>query len=198
MVQETKLKPNETISCASINDFQVYYKNRQESQGGGIALGVSKEFESTLIKEGEGEVEALSVKVFLKEIQVRAVTAYGPQENETVQLKNKFWAHLDLEVAAAENYETGVIIQMDGNLWAGGKLIPGDPNEQNNNGKLFELFLSRNPHLTCVNALQLCEGLITRIRKTKNGCEKSVLDIFIVYLIVLIPKGMYFEVKLIF
>ena len=69
---------------------------------------------------------------------------------------------------------------MDGNLWAGGKLIPGDPNEQNNNGKLFELFLSRNPHLTCVNALQLCEGLITRIRKTKNGCEKSVLDIFIV------------------
>ena len=87
---------------------------------------------------------------------------------------------LRLRSSRAENYETGLIIQMDGNLWAGNNLIPGDPNKQNNNGKLFELFLSRNPHLRCVNALQLCEGLITRIRKTKNGCEKSVLDFFIV------------------
>ena len=40
MVQETKLKPNEQISCASLRQYQVYYINRQKLQGGGVALGV--------------------------------------------------------------------------------------------------------------------------------------------------------------
>ena len=69
---------------------------------------------------------------------------------------------------------------MDANVWAGSSLIPGDPNPQNNNGKLFEEFLRRNPNLTVVNKLMLCEGLITRIRCAKNKIEKSILDFFIV------------------
>jgi hypothetical protein len=69
---------------------------------------------------------------------------------------------------------------MDGNLWAGDDLIPGDPNSQNNNGKLFENFPSRNPHLVCVNSLELCEGLITRVRKTKKREENAILDFFII------------------
>ena len=60
---------------------------------------------------------------------------------------------LDREVAAASNNGTGLIIQLDGNLWAGDSLIPGDPNPQNNNGRLFKNFLSRNEHLVCVNSL---------------------------------------------
>ena len=65
-------------------------------------------------------------------------------------------------------------------MWAGPEIIPGDPRQQNNNGKLFKEFLSRNPKLTVVNGLSLCEGVITRIRN-KNGIEeKSVLDFFIV------------------
>ena len=31
-----------------------------------------------------------------------------------------------------------------------------------------------------VNGTDLCEGLITRFRKTINDCEKSVIDFFIV------------------
>ena len=69
---------------------------------------------------------------------------------------------------------------MDANVWAGSGLIPGDPNPQNNNGKLFEEFLKRNPHLVLVNSLRLCEGLITRMRVTKSRVEKAVLDVFIV------------------
>ena len=83
-------------------------------------------------------------------------------------LLSKFWSYLDLEVAAAENQDMGFILQMDGNMWAGSDLIPGDPNKQNNNGKLFQNFLQRNPHVTCVNSLQLCDGIITRMRKTKK------------------------------
>ena len=69
---------------------------------------------------------------------------------------------------------------MDGNFWAGSNLIPGDPNIQNCNGKLFEQFMQRNAHLSCVNSLQLCEGLITRTRTTKNKVEKAILDVFVV------------------
>ena len=71
MLQETKLKRNELISCASVNDFSVYYLNRQNSQGGGIALGVRKDFKSTLINEGDDEIEVISVKVFVKEYCIR-------------------------------------------------------------------------------------------------------------------------------
>ena len=42
MVQETKLKVNKTSSCATSSAFQIYHLNRQESQGGGLAMGVIK------------------------------------------------------------------------------------------------------------------------------------------------------------
>ena len=87
MMQETKLKPNEKISCASLDDFQVFYLNRQTSQGGGIALGVNKDYDSTLIKEGNDETEAIAVKIFLKEMEVRTVCAYGPQETASKDKK---------------------------------------------------------------------------------------------------------------
>ena len=63
MLQETKLKPNESIKCEALNDFQVFYLNRQNSQGGGLALGVTKELESTLIKEGDDNTEAMAILV---------------------------------------------------------------------------------------------------------------------------------------
>ena len=56
----------------------------------------------------------------------------------------------------------------------------GDPRKQNNNGKLFQQFLSRQPHLTVVNSLPLCEGLITRSRVKEGEAEKSILDFFVV------------------
>jgi hypothetical protein len=93
--------------------------------------------------------------------------------------EKKVWSLLDKEVTAATIRRSGLIIK-DANIWAGDKLIPGDPNSQNNNGKLFENFLSRNPHLVCVNSLDLCKGLITRVRKIQKGEEKAVLDFFII------------------
>ena len=83
-------------------------------------------------------------------------------------------------MAAAESLGTGFILQMDANVWAGPELIPGDPNTQNYNGKLFEEFMTRNPHLTLVNSLQLCEGLIIRKRVAKQKVEQAILDFFII------------------
>ena len=95
MLQETKLKPNEEIKCESVDDYQVYYLNRQKKQGGGIALGVNKCIESTLLNEGENDIEALSVKIQLENMQVRAITAYGPQENAQKDKKNSFWEFIE-------------------------------------------------------------------------------------------------------
>ena len=65
---------------------------------------------STLIKEGNDETEALSVKVFLEEIPVRAISAYGPQENANMDKKTKFWDFLETEVNDAEMEGDGLII----------------------------------------------------------------------------------------
>ena len=72
------------------------------------------------------------------------------------------------------------MLHFDSNLWAGKDLIPGDPRTQNRNGKMFEEFLGRHPHLSVVNALPQCEGLITRRRFREDTLEESVLDFFVV------------------
>ena len=69
---------------------------------------------------------------------------------------------------------------LDGNLWAGDHIIPGDPRKQNKNGKKFQTFLEDHQNLTVVNSLPLCSGLVTRARKKDGKKEESVLDFFIV------------------
>ena len=61
MLQETKVRHGEQIKCGAVDDFQVFYLNRQESQGGGLALGVLKTIESALIRDSDDDIEVLSV-----------------------------------------------------------------------------------------------------------------------------------------
>ena len=180
MVEETKLKPNEIIKCEASNNFNIYYLSRQDSQGGGLALGVQKDIESTLVTEGNDETEVLSVQVVVGKIPVRIVLGYGPQENAPIDKKNRFWEAIEKEVSQAEIEGHGVLLQMDGNLHAGSALVKGDPNPQNRNGKLFMEFLERNKSLTVVNTLNLCQGIITRRRELETRTEEAVLDFCIV------------------
>ena len=41
-IQETKLKPNEKLKLEVENEFQFFYLYRQNSQGGGLAVGIDK------------------------------------------------------------------------------------------------------------------------------------------------------------
>ena len=102
-------------------------------------------------------------------------------KNQIVQhAKRNFWNYLDIEVHSAKEDDIRLIIEIDSNAWAGSGIIPGDPNKQNNNGKYLAEFLKQNKNVTLVNALPICQGLITR--KIKSDClnEKSILDLFIV------------------
>ena len=121
-----------------------------------MALVCLKELNPCLISEGKENVEAISISINIKSIKIRCCAAYGPQENDPIEKKEAFWEHLDREVSEAENSGEGFILQFDGNLWAGERIIPGDPRPQNKNGKLFEQFLRRNSKLTVVNSLPLC------------------------------------------
>jgi hypothetical protein len=179
MLQETKLKPGEKIKCETENDFHIYYLNRQKSQGGGLALGVDKNIESALIREGNDDTEVISVQVQLGGIPTRIIVGYGPQENDIIEKKKKFWDFIEREINEAELENHGLMIQMDGNLHAG-DLVKNDPNPQNKNGKLFMDFLARNKSLVVLNCLDGCSGVITRKRVFENKTEEAVLDFFMI------------------
>ena len=68
------------------------------------------------VKEGEDEVEALSIEIFVKKMKIRCCVAYGFQENEKNDKKEAFWSYLDDEVLEAKTSGAGLIIQFDGNL----------------------------------------------------------------------------------
>ena len=120
------------------------------------------------ISEGDDEVEILVIQIEVQQFKIRYIVGYGPQENEQIEKKDKFWTRLLKEVEEAYENEMAIIFQMDGNLWARAEVVKGDPNECNANGKLFKKFLLEHPYLYVVNNLDLCEGTLTRVRKLKN------------------------------
>ena len=154
--------------------------NRIGKIGGGLAIEALADTDPVLISEGDDNVEILVIEIRVSEIQIRCITAYGPQEGAPNEKKEKFWKRLSAEIEDAQTNEKALVFQMDGNLWGGPELIKNDPNKCNNNGNLFKEFLAKYPFLTVVNNLDSCEGSITRRRITVKGTEEAILDFFVV------------------
>ena len=161
-IEETKYRDSGKLKIENYHIFELVRQSKDG--GGGLALGCLKELQPVWMREGDDLVEALSVEISLKSLKIRCCVAYGCQETDLVERKDAFWTFLDEEVSIANQRGSGFVLHFDGNLWAGSTIIPGDPRMQNRNGKLFQNFLERHPHLTVVNSLPLCEGLITRSR----------------------------------
>ena len=145
-----------------------------------MAIGVLNILDPSWISEGDNDTEALTIEIWVGGFPIRLICGYGPQEGDKVERKNKFWEYLDSEIHKAKTDGAKMIIQMDGNLWAGRKIIKGDPKTQNRNGKMFQDFLHKNPNINVTNALPECEGIITRVRHMQNKTQESVLDFFLV------------------
>ena len=177
-LEETKYKDTGKIKLENYIIFERVRKTKVS--GGGVALGCKKELKPVWVREGQDLVETLSVDIFVKQMKIRCCVGYGCQENDIIANKEAFWKYMDEEVEEATKSGAGLVLQFDGNLWAGNKIIPNDPRPQNSNGKLFEQFLYKHPHLTVVNSLDLCEGLITRSRLRDGRKEESILDFFVV------------------
>jgi hypothetical protein len=153
-LQETKLRNPGKFK--SENTYQVFELLRKNTGGGGLAIGIHKDLNPVLVFEGNDEIEILVVEISINGSRIRIINGYGPQEKQKVELKQKFWDQLDSEINSAENLGCGLILKMDGNLRAGPSIIPGDPNPQNKNGKLFANFLDNHPNLSVVNSLPVC------------------------------------------
>ena len=151
----------------------------KKTAGGGILLAVLQELSPALVRDGGEDVEAVTVVINVKKMQIVCTSAYGPQENDSIEKNTRFWEYLDEDAKSAENEGKGFILQGDLNSWLGKTHIKKDHREQNENGKLMADFLERN-QLTVVNSLNLCKGTFTRIRKRKDISEKSILDFFVV------------------
>ena len=184
-LQETRLgRPGriKTPNSQKYTWYELLRTNMAEKgqKGGGIAIGVLQSLEPSWISEGNDNTETITVEIWLKEIPVRLICGYGPQEYDNKQRKDGFWDYLNKEVLSASTAGAGFILQMDGNLWPGENIVKGDLKIQNQNGKMFENFLLQNPHLSVVNALPLCDGKFTRVMTTKTGTTKTILDFFVV------------------
>ena len=128
-VEETKLKDVGEIKLENYVIFERVRNNRDG--GGGLALGCLKELHPVWVKEGQDQVETLSVNIFVQKMQIRCCVAYGCQETDPVDRKDAFWKYLEEEVEEASDTGAGLVIQLDGNSWAGSHIIPNDPRTQN-------------------------------------------------------------------
>ena len=60
-----------------------------------------------------------------------------------------------------------LILQLDANAKIGKQNLKNDPNDESPNGRLL-LDIVERQHLTIVNTMELCKGVITRERITKS------------------------------
>ena len=177
-MQETKSTETNKLK---MKDFIIYEKVRELKEGGGVAIAAKTNLNPVLTAEGEDDVEAISIDIHPSKIIISCTSAYGPQQKDNIDKKSRFWKYLDNMVDDAWKEGKGFYLQGDLNAWIGPSFISADPNEQNENGKLFQRFLNRHKQLILVNSLSLCQGLITRKRDLINGkSEKSIIDFVVV------------------
>ena len=99
-IEETKLKDTGRIK---LENYVIFEKPRKtQNNGGGVAIGCKKELNPVWVKEGQNDVEALSINIFVKNMKIRCCVAYGCQENVENDKKDDFWTYLDEEVSEAK------------------------------------------------------------------------------------------------
>ena len=175
-LQETKLRKLGKLKSDNCKNYLTFELVRKHSHGGGLATMVKPELEPVWVAEGDDQVEILVVEVRIKEMKIRIINGYGPQECDSLERKTLFWSRLQSEVISAAEADAAVVIEMDGNLHCGSEIVRGDPNKMNANGKMFSTFLEENSDLFLLNSSEKCEGLITRRRQKDDKLEEAILD----------------------
>ena len=175
-IQESKTKRKNKIK---IPNYVIFEQIRKESAGGGLITAVHENLEPVSVCDGMSDEEVLVVEAKLKNKIVRLINAYGPQEDTPEEKKNSFFHKLDEEVKRAKVTGAMICMELDANSKLGPMIISGDPHPQSKNGKLLEDLVNDND-LVVVNGLDICQGKITRFRKTIKRTEKSIIDFFIV------------------
>ena len=169
-IQETKCKRPGTIKCKNSANYVCFELNRKLSGGGGVATLVKPDLEPVLVFPGSDEEEILVVEVHVEGLHVRVINAYAPQACDNKDKKQNFWARMSAEVKSANEANTAIIIQMDGNCHG---VAENDALSCDENGNLFNTFLEQNQNLSLINGTLKCNGKITRRREKAGKVEES-------------------------
>ena len=126
MLQETKLNRKNQIR---LEKYEIFEKVRKNKGGGGIMIGINKDIEKEPVDVSpqDDEAKILVVEIELKDLPIRFLTAYGPQEEDNEDKINKFYNSLEEEIIACEERNCGLIIELDCNAKLGKNIIQGDP-----------------------------------------------------------------------
>jgi hypothetical protein len=68
----------------------------------------------------------LVVEVTINSMKTRFLTGYGPQEDSSEDIINKFYAGLEEEIILYEQENCGLVAELDCNAKLGKELIEGD------------------------------------------------------------------------
>ena len=165
-IQESKVSRKGQIKIENYEIFEVVRPNCPT--GGSILTGVHKNLNPVFISGGEENIEILVVQARIGSHDCRFINGYGPQEYEKLEDRISFYTRLEQEVVNGKLFDKLICIQMDANAKLGKECIPGDPHARSGNGDLLFEFCERNNLVIC-NTTDLCQGTITRQRKTING-----------------------------
>ena len=86
-IEETKYKE---IGRLKMENYFIYELVRKNREGGGLAFGCVKALKPAWVREGDDEVEALSVDIFVTNMKIRCCVAYGCQESDTIERRIYF------------------------------------------------------------------------------------------------------------
>ena len=165
------------MGSVKVPDYQVFEKIRP-GFGGGLLTAIRESLNPVLISPSNEAAEILVVQCQVNDNQIRVINGYGPQDDDPLATRLNFWTSLEQDIISAKDANCLVLVQLDANAKVGKNIIPLDPNEISENGKLLVDLIKRE-NLQIQNISPLCRGTITRQRITKRGDEKSILDYII-------------------
>ena len=116
-LQETKFQ----VAGKHRLDGYITYEHLRtvKTAGGGILMAVLQELSPALVRDGGEFVEAITVDINVKKMQIVCTSAYGPQEKDSLEKKTQFWDYLDEHAKRADLEGKGFILQGDLNSWLG-------------------------------------------------------------------------------
>ena len=175
-IQETMLK---TKLSKKLLGYKMFDKPIRGKESGGLMTAIDVSLSPVEVPYGIENSDFLVVDITVGNMKIRTINSYGPQETDTKQNISDFWVEFENQIVQAKLDGRLVLVETDANAKLGWSLIPNDPNEMSNNGKLLRDIIVRQ-NLYCLNADPLCEGTVTRHRKTVHREENAVLDYLIV------------------
>ena len=89
-VQEVKQQHVGNTKTDYLKNFQLFelVRTNQQVSGGGLMIGVDNDLKALQVRQGDDEVECVSVIVSVPGTDIRAVCGYRPQHRDSVGRNN--------------------------------------------------------------------------------------------------------------